>query len=117
MGRLVLKQIDADPASFDMLTFGKRTDCGTVACLAGHALLLSGYRMVEAGADAPGQVWYRPDGTRVTCLDAEGQAVLGLTQKEYLYRPDGDEVPLFYDYSETMAVERLRLAVEASEVT
>lgn len=30
---------------FDMDTWGAKTECGTTACIAGHALLLAGYKM------------------------------------------------------------------------
>lgn len=30
---------------FDMGTWGTKTECGTTACIAGHALLLAGYRL------------------------------------------------------------------------
>lgn len=36
---------------FNMDTWGTKTECGTTACIAGHALLLAGYRMRRAAYD------------------------------------------------------------------
>lgn len=35
------------PQHFDMETWGYKGGCGTVACIAGHALLLSGYKLKQ----------------------------------------------------------------------
>lgn len=45
----VIARIEAHPESFSMVDYIKTTDCGTVACVAGHALLLSGYYVDEHG--------------------------------------------------------------------
>jgi hypothetical protein len=88
LGRLALKQIDTFPDTFSMSTWGIRTECGTVACLAGHAMLCSGYeektfpqyRMVS---------YIRPDGAEVLrtltghrAYGDEAQELLGMSKTE-----------------------------------
>jgi len=47
LGRAILDHVTGNPANFDMNTWGDLTECGTVACLAGHTLILSGeYELV-----------------------------------------------------------------------
>lgn len=43
----VLDHIDADPKSWDQGLWVRKTDCGTVACFAGWAVLLSGATVEE----------------------------------------------------------------------
>ncbi len=43
--RQVLDHITAHPEQHDQAHFAIRTDCGTAYCLAGHAVVLSGYRI------------------------------------------------------------------------
>lgn len=40
--RILAHELRADPESYDQSTLGRVTDCGTVACIAGHATWLSG---------------------------------------------------------------------------
>jgi len=105
LAKLVLKQIDAFPESFHMGVWGEVMyglykgvpRCGTVACLAGHTLLLSGYRLLtereqmdflnETG-EHPG-LFMRPDGTIVQGHYAgEAAQLLGMTHEER-YTPGG----------------------------
>lgn len=94
--RRVQKQIHYLPKTWDQGSFGYRVDadgvynypdlrvnrtsdkyanpCGTRACVAGHALLASGYRLV-------GNEFYAQDGRWVEPFD-EGQAVLGLNYEQ-----------------------------------
>lgn len=51
--RILAHELRADPDSYDQQTIGRVTDCGTVACIAGHAGWLSGH--VERG-DTEGSV-------------------------------------------------------------
>lgn len=67
-----LQRIEARPELFDMLTFGeKRGECGTVACFAGHAMLVSGYALSAS------YLYYRPDGTCVDDIESEAADLLG----------------------------------------
>jgi hypothetical protein len=67
-----LRRIEARPELFDMLTFGeKRGECGTVACFAGHAMLVSGYALSAS------DLYYRPDGSYVDDIESEAADLLG----------------------------------------
>jgi hypothetical protein len=107
LGRMILKEIDAHPDSFTMALWGKPTACGTVACLAGHAMLLSGYTLRAENT------FFRPDGTYVGVPSSEAAGLLGLTKAERFSR----EYPfdLFLDQEPGSAVRRLRAAVGTSE--
>lgn len=100
LGKLVLKQIETFPETFTMRTFGYRGQvsgyaCGTVACLGGHALLLSGYEL-EAGEDQVTK-YLRPDGSRVDATGNEAARVLGLHGQEraVFYIEAQTAVPVF----------------------
>ena len=83
LGRAVLDVIDAEPQTLDMHSFGYGTTegeasewpCGTTACLAGHALLASGYRLVESS-------FYRPNGEYVGNEAGEAARLLGMSSQE-----------------------------------
>lgn len=49
LARKALAQIDANPSSFNQSTWGYRTECGTVACMAGHVILAAGGEVVPDG--------------------------------------------------------------------
>lgn len=49
LARKALAQIDANPCSFNQSTWGYRTECGTVACMAGHVILAAGGEVVPSG--------------------------------------------------------------------
>jgi hypothetical protein len=53
----VLNRIAADPSLLDMSMYGRGTECGTVACLAGHTVMEYGYRLNLANK---GATCYRP---------------------------------------------------------
>jgi hypothetical protein len=120
LGRLVLKRIEAEPELFDMETYGMITPCGTVACLAGHAMLASGYVLRETGSlFDPLSVFIRPDGTPVHDKGREAAGLLGLTDGEFRgedYRLGGIQIPLFHGMqSRERAIARFRALVEAAE--
>lgn len=97
LAKLVWKQVTEFPETFYMGCWaGEREDCGTVACLAGHTMLLSGYSLREdARQGMPSEMRFiRPDGSRVGNPETEGIALLELTREEYA----GEGWPhLFYD--------------------
>jgi hypothetical protein len=104
LGRKVLNVADLEPESFSMGTWGERTVCGTVACLAGHALLQSGYRLHRSGE------FTRPDGTHVYSMSGEAERLLGMTGQE----AQGDGIiPLWYDMFG--GLDRFRKLVEEAE--
>jgi hypothetical protein len=86
LGRTVLNMIDARPELLDMKVYGNgnwtpglEPDCGTVACLAGHAMIAAGYKMelVDNKTD-----FFRPDGSKVEWESAEAGELLGITGAE-----------------------------------
>lgn len=84
LGKLVLKQIGAFPETFRMSTFGYISPCGTVACLAGHAMLLSGYELNNSDFAITIPRYRRPDGSLVSppAMGAEAAQLLGMHGQE-----------------------------------
>lgn len=104
LGRKVVDVMDCNPEQFSMSTWGEVTDCGTVACLAGTAMLQSGYRLRDGA-------FYRPDGSFVTNEGREAKNLLGLTDEEE-YAP-GAGGTIWYDFNG--GPDRFRKLVEESE--
>jgi hypothetical protein len=82
--RKVLDHIDAHPDEWNQSTWGEVTwasSCGTAFCVAGHALVMSGYttRLRESSDDELD--FYDSDGLRVS-PSAEACFLLGLTDGE-----------------------------------
>lgn len=139
LGKLLLKTCRADPDSFSMKAWAYADSCGTVACLGGRTMLLSGYdlrfvlrkdgtSMVPAMHDrshAPVKVthiahecwvFYRPDGTEVPygCEWVEAYNLLGLTEEEFFSEDTG--FPLFSaGLSEERALQRLGEIIRDTE--
>jgi hypothetical protein len=108
LGRKVLDHVTVHREQFDMDIFGVELPvCGTTACLAGWAMLLSGYKLV--GYEA----FRRPDGTRVHGNTEEAMHLLDLTEAEL--EDDRGRRFLFYILSEDEAIARFRALVEAAE--
>lgn len=84
LARKVIEHIEAHPEEHRQEFFAAKLDCGTTACIAGHALLLSG----EYGLDALGEDeiefdFHRTDGSGDFVLTSEaGQEILGLTDEQ-----------------------------------
>jgi hypothetical protein len=76
LGRKVVDVMDTAPELFDMGTWGSHTPCGTVGCLAGHAMLQAGYSLSFGG------LFTRPDGSAVLDEAAEAQYLLGMSRRE-----------------------------------
>ncbi len=107
LGRKVLDYVTEHPKQFNMSTYGQTWSCGTVACLAGHAMLLAGYEMNRGGT------YYRPDGSVVECESGEAAALLGLSEEE---RFPPDEFTIFSGHlSNNTAINRFREIVEKAE--
>jgi hypothetical protein len=76
----VREAIFMDPESHDQGEYGRITDCGTIACIAGHTLLQDGYT-VKLTKDNYTQ-YSRPDGSAVGFEFEEARELLGLTSEE-----------------------------------
>lgn len=112
LGRTVLNHIDQHPELFDMGSWAVRTPCGTVACLAGTSMLLSGYKLI---AD---ETFVRPDGSKVMNESQEAQALLGMDNREAhgvtpSGQPDYREISIWFDMQH--GLDRFRRIVEESE--
>lgn len=93
--KLVYKQATEFPETVDMTNWVYETSCGTVACLAGHTLLLSGYTFESCPTQREGK-WgcriRRPDGSSVAFPAVEAAELLGLTC------PQAESVFLDYEH-------------------
>lgn len=112
--RLVLKQVDTDPASFNMLWWERSPEtyrgigyteeqaaaCGTSRCLAGWAQYF-------ANGEIGGSHWSDQDHAQA------GIAILGLTEAEY-YTPTDKSTGLFFTMDGASAARRFREIVENS---
>jgi hypothetical protein len=119
LGRLILKQEEAEPWSFRMSHWATRSDCGTTACIAGHAMLMSGYslRVCEIGSTRI-VAFIRPDGSEVFDHTSEGMKLLGFSRScMSVLRCDGScggyHDPetghgLFTEFDDQRALDRLR---------
>jgi hypothetical protein len=110
LGRRVLDHVAAHRNLFDTSTFGNRDERGTVADLAGRAMLLSGYTLGWQGD------YTRPDGTRVELhtYSDEARGLLGLDDEEFYGRDDADHM-LFDWQPEETAIAAFRAIVERAE--
>lgn len=103
LAEMIIKQIDAFPESFAMDQWGSVTSCGTVACLAGHAMLHCGYRLAGVtktdwmGIQYQAFFFADDDGIPVANYGNEAQRLLGMSDEERygetaygIPRPDGD---------------------------
>lgn len=94
LARKVIEHIESHPEEHDQSRFVAKTRCGTTACIAGHALLLSGEYDLHPMQVGDVDDFRRVDGTDdfVIASDA-GQVVLGLTdhQRDVLFYNLQDE--------------------------
>lgn len=120
LGRMVLDHVTANPRDLDMCVWAANGPCGTSACIAGWALVMSGW---EVAGD---NVFRRPDGTEVDdgeVIAGEARTLLGLGVREFWRRahgPDADEedrctVVSLFTVGNREAVDWLRELVEAAE--
>jgi len=106
LGRKILDIADFETERFDMLVWGMTTSCGTAACLAGHTLLQSGYKLDG------GENFLRPDGTPIPNNPGEeARQLLGMTRGEVTF--SDMELPLWVDFNH--GLERFRAIVERAE--
>ncbi len=102
--RAVLAHIEDNPALFDPRVWGETDrDGGDVTDIAGRALLLSGWMLVEDN------VFRSPDGTRELDrsedIEREAITLLGLTEDEFW---NGTDLDTLFDLPADKAVVRLR---------
>ena len=85
----VMAYICEHPEEWDQREWYSQGVCGTTACFAGHAMLLSGYSIIAEPVRCrlPGAClehvenrFVRPDGTLVSFNDLEAATLLGLSQ-------------------------------------
>lgn len=104
------------PEHFDMEAFADKNQCGTSMCIAGHALVLEGYKVKfirnEDRTEGPFYTarFFAPSGRRVKA-DKAAARVLGLNATE--------AYNLFYDFDlETpqQAAARIQRIIETGEV-
>jgi hypothetical protein len=107
LGRKVLTHVEAHREHLNMSDWGRETPCGTVACLAGWTLLMSGCTV-----DAEGLFRY-PAGRLVGSVRYTARDLLVLTDDEYW--PDEADCSLFCPQPEDEAIARFRALVEAAE--
>lgn len=117
--RQIIKIYDETPHKLRMSTYYNSTDeCGTTACVAGHAFLCCGYTFTPGMSDAswaPRVELRDPNGKLVDRSEwvGLGQKLLDLTDDEMTPEVDGEiQMFLFYDTEES-AIARLRALVEA----
>lgn len=96
LGREVVDVMDMQPEQFSMEVWGQATICGTVACLAGTAMLRAGYKFWDG-------TFIRPDGTRVMNEGGEAANLLGMESGDHIW----------YDIAN--GPDRFRKLVEESE--
>ena len=72
----VCDHIQAHPELIDMTKWVREEDCGTVACIAGHTCLLSGYKAVE------GKKYTMKRGVERISIQDEAQKLLGLDDEQ-----------------------------------
>jgi len=67
---------------FHMATWGEKNDCGTTACIAGHALLMEGYKIpADQSFREHEQQFISPSGRMVKPFNA-ARKILGLTESQ-----------------------------------
>jgi hypothetical protein len=78
----VLDYIDAHPDTWDQTQWIRQTDCGTAACFAGWACLLSGYEPAWFGSSLAD--WVHPSGDDSNTYDVEicAAELLGLPYED-----------------------------------
>lgn len=83
---------------FNMRTWARKTECGTTACIAGHALIDAGYKVKsEKGPGWKPAKFFAPDGREVE-PEAAGRKLLGLTARQAARLFDDTEWPDQFKY-------------------
>lgn len=80
--RRVLKQIDEHPETWYQDAYAKRTECGTVFCIAGHAVVLSGLSVDFDDRRCPGNTCWSDVTENGDSIPGVAQELLGLTNEE-----------------------------------
>lgn len=110
LGRKIIDIIDTEPERFEMGHWGEVTECGTTACIAGHAMLLSGYTY-----NVVHDRYERPSGTVVLHEAREAAKLLGMDEAEPFYpAADGNVMAMLW-YDMKGGPDRFRKLVEESE--
>lgn len=105
----ILKTIEASPERFEMRDWF--TECGTAACLAGHATLIAqqfGFADVKLAAAA----WYSKSGGRPNPPHYDDSYIAAEVIGIAMWLAIGKEVPDFRHQSNREAIQDLRQRVE-----
>lgn len=101
---------------FDMGTWGTKTECGTTACIAGHALLLAGYKL-RLNIKEGDYEFVSPKG-RVVSPPIAARRELGLSKRVTGTESSWEHRELFYDYcirTPKQAAARIQEIIESVE--
>jgi hypothetical protein len=79
----VFQRIEDDPASFDMRNWGRRGECDTTMCVAGHTVVEAGYQ-VHWNTDDKATLCTYTDSGRTHFIYHAAMVELGLTQAQAL---------------------------------
>jgi hypothetical protein len=120
LGRRILDHVAAHPEQLDMSLWGEEGPCGTPACLAGRALIFSGWTLVDDGTfREPGGDW--ETGRSATIAD-EARRLLRLDDGDFwrLARPEetgegSHPAVCLFEVGDDEAVRWLRRLVEREE--
>ena len=83
MLRLADRLEKIDPNKFDMNAFADKRECGTTCCVAGHALLMAGWKLGEADVwEAVAFVSRRGVEVHTSQVGDYAQEYLGLTEPQ-----------------------------------
>jgi hypothetical protein len=103
----VREAVIMSPEGHDQVYYGKVTDCGTTACLAGHAMLLSGYTLRRGRRAGSSAEFLRPNGSVVDYEFWEAWRLLGLTY--------GEASHVFHCLNNSEAIDRLEGLIKKYE--
>lgn len=86
LARKVLEHIEAHPEEHAQAHFASKNECGTTACIAGHALLLSGAYRID-NFDGDEFDFFEASTGKLVLPSDTAQGLLGLThdQREELF--------------------------------
>jgi len=106
----VMATIEADPDSHNQSVFGRKTDCGTTLCFAGHTVVLAGgeinwneYKRIDGSVNITACAVTMPDG-HTESIETAATSLLGLAPTE--------ANALFFYFPKDNVVESLKVRVK-----
>lgn len=100
----ILEHITAHPEQHDQVSFGEKNDCGTTACIAGWAALLTDNAFFRKNSDDEWRMFLKPNGS----FESLGADLLGM---EY-----DDAWELFYCLDNEQAKAALGYVARGEEI-